>query len=135
MWPPLTAMRRGENSASRAGTLLRQVSVQTSVAPTVSPAAGAISAATTVTLSDTGANTSVWYTTDGSAPTTSSTLYIGPFSVTPGTTVKAIGMWGAANQPKSYPAGYGYVPSAVVTASYASGSVVQQPTERKTALR
>jgi hypothetical protein len=31
-------------------------------------------------------------------------------------TVKAVGMWGAANQPTSYAPGYGYVPSAVVSA-------------------
>jgi hypothetical protein len=34
-------------------------------------------------------------------------------------------MWGAQNQPAAYPSGYGYVPSAVVTANYTSGSVVK----------
>ncbi len=32
-------------------------------------------------------------------------------------------MWGAINQPTSYPSGYGYVPSSVVTASYAAASI------------
>ena len=91
-----------------------------STPPTISPAAGAISSGTTVTLSDSGLNHSVYYTTDGSTPTMSSTLYTGPFSVSPGTTVKAIGMWGQGANAKSYPAGYGYVPSSVVTASYTS---------------
>ncbi len=94
----------------------------TSIAPTISPAGGAISAATAVTLADTGSNHSIYYTTDGSNPTTSSTLYSGPFSVNAGTTVKAIGMWGRGANPKSYPSGYGYVPSAVVSASYTAGS-------------
>jgi hypothetical protein len=95
----------------------------TSIAPTISPAGGAISAATTVTLADTGSNHSIYYTTDGSIPTTSSTLYTVPFAVNAGTTVKAIGMWGRGANPKSYPSGYGYVPSAVVSASYTAGSM------------
>jgi hypothetical protein len=74
-----------------------------------------------VTLSDTGANTGVWYTTDGSTPVPGSgtaQYYSGPFTISSSTVVKAVGMWGAANQPSSYPAGYGYVPSAVVTATF-----------------
>ena len=39
-------------------------------------------------------------------------------------------MWGAQNQPTSYPSGYGYVASAVVTANYTSGSVVKQPSAK-----
>jgi hypothetical protein len=34
-------------------------------------------------------------------------------------------MWGAQNQPASYPSGYGYVPSAVLTANYTSASVAK----------
>jgi hypothetical protein len=99
----------------------------TSTAPTISPTTGAISGATTVTLADSGINHSVYYTTDGSTPTTSSTLYTGSFSVNLGTTVKAIGMWGQGANPTSYPSGYGYVPSSVVTASYTAASAVRKP--------
>ena len=42
-------------------------------------------------------------------------------------TVKAVGMWGAANQPTSYPSGYGFVPSSVVTASYSASGAIQRP--------
>lgn len=94
----------------------------TSIAPTISPAGGAISSQTLVTLSDTGTNHSIYYTTDGSTPTTSSPLYTAPFPVSGGTTVKAIGMWGKGANPKSYPSGYGYVPSEVVSASYSATS-------------
>jgi hypothetical protein len=89
-----------------------------SIASTISPAAGAIPGATTVVLRDTGTNHSIYYTTNGSTPTTSSTLYMAPFSVNAGATVKAIGMWGKGANPRSYSSGYGYVPSSVVTASY-----------------
>jgi uncharacterized protein YjdB len=97
----------------------------TSTAPTIAPASGAISSATTITLNDAGTNHSVYYTTDGSTPTTASTLYTGPFSVAPGTTVKAIGMWGQGANAKSYPAGYGYVPSGVVSATYVAAAVAK----------
>lgn len=98
----------------------------TSAAPTISPASGSFSGTQTVTLTNTGtnrdANTSIWYTTDGSTPVPgTSKLYTAPFTVTSPSTVKAVGMWGAINQPYSYPTNYGYVPSAVVTAAYTSG--------------
>ena len=109
-------------------TVSTTITPVTSTAPTISPAAGAISGATTVTLADSGTNHSVYYTTDGTTPTTGSTLYTGSFSVNAGTTVKAIGMWGQGANPTSYPSGYGYVPSSVVTASYtAASSAVKQP--------
>jgi Chitobiase/beta-hexosaminidase C-terminal domain/Pectate lyase superfamily protein len=91
-----------------------------SIPPTISPAGGAISNPATVTLADRGNNHSIYYTTDGSTPSTSSTLYTAPFQVSPGTTVKAIGMWGRGANPKSYPRGYGYLPSEVVSASYSA---------------
>jgi hypothetical protein len=79
----------------------------------------------TVTLTDNGSNTGIWYTTDGSTPVPgqgTAQLYKTPFVVSATTTIKAVGMWGTANQPKSYPAGYGYVPSAVVSATYTASS-------------
>ena len=111
---------------------------QTSVAPTISPASGSSTGSQTVTFTTSGsnrdANTGIWYTTDGSTPVPGSgtAQYIqsgGSVTVTTNT-VKAVGMWGAQNQPTPYPAGYGYVPSAVVTANYTSGSVVKQPSAK-----
>ena len=99
----------------------------TSIAPTIVPAGGVISATTTVTLADSGTNHSIYYTTDGSTPTTSSTPYTNPFPVNAGTTVKAIGMWGRGANPKSYPSGYGYLPSEVVSASYTAAPLVKHP--------
>ncbi len=51
------------------------------------------SSGTTVTITasdDTDIDPSVYYTTDGTTPTTSSTLYTAPFTVATGTTIKAI---------------------------------------------
>ncbi len=81
----------------------------------------------TITLTDAGPNTSIYYTTDGSTPVPGSgttQLYTGPFSITLPVTVKSVGMWGVAPEPLSYAAPYGFVPSAVQTASYtATGGV------------
>ncbi len=92
-----------------------------SKAPVFSPAGGSFAGPQTVTLSDPGLNTGIWYTTDGSTPvpgTGTARYYTAPIPLTGTTTVKAVGMWGAPNQPVSYPPGFGYVPSGVITASY-----------------
>jgi hypothetical protein len=103
---------------------------QTSVAPAISPASGSFTGSQVVTFTNPGANrdvnTGIWYTTDGSTPVpgAGTAQYIqggGTITVTATTTVKAVGMWGARNQPTSYPSGLGYVPSAVVSATYTGG--------------
>jgi hypothetical protein len=95
-------------------------SAVTSTAPAISASSGTSSGTQTVTLTDTGSNTGIWYTTDGSTPVPGSgtARFIqsgGTVAVSSTTTVKAVGMWGQLNQPKSYPLGLGYIPSQVVT--------------------
>jgi len=58
--------------------------------PTFSPAAGTYSTAQTVTISDATPNATIYYTTNGTTPTTSSTVYTGAITVQSTTTVKAI---------------------------------------------
>jgi Chitobiase/beta-hexosaminidase C-terminal domain len=101
-----------------------------SIASTISPAAGSYASPLTVSLSNLGQNTSTYYTTDGTTPVPGSGtthLYSGPFPLSLPATVKAVGMWGVAPEPLTYPSGYGYIPSGVVTASYAVSSKVKGP--------
>lgn len=59
--------------------------------PTFSPVAGSYVGAQSVTVSSTTAGSTFYYTTDGSTPTRSSTLYAGPISVAVSETVKVLG--------------------------------------------
>jgi Chitobiase/beta-hexosaminidase C-terminal domain len=58
--------------------------------PTFSPKPGKYQGSVTVTLNHTSPNASIYYTTDGAAPTVNSTPYTAPILVTATTTIKAI---------------------------------------------
>jgi Bacterial Ig-like domain (group 2)/Beta xylosidase C-terminal Concanavalin A-like domain len=108
---------------------------RTTFAPTISPTGGSQSYPLRVTFTDPGytsgsgplGNTGIWYTTDGSSPVpgAGTARYIasgGTIVLNSATTLKAVGMWGALNQPTSYPSGYGHVPSPVISAVFKGGS-------------
>lgn len=59
-------------------------------APKISVSVNAEGNAKVVTLSHSVSGAKIYYTTDGSTPTTASTLYTGPFSLTASATVRAI---------------------------------------------
>jgi hypothetical protein len=65
------------------------ITAQTGI-PTFSPAGGTYTSAQTVTISTTDSSAGIYYTTDGSTPTTSSTAYSGPISVAATKTISAI---------------------------------------------
>ena len=58
--------------------------------PSISPSSGPYSTAPFVSITTSTSGASIYYTTDGSTPTTSSTLYIGSFQIVGSATVKAI---------------------------------------------
>ena len=58
--------------------------------PTFSPAAGTYTTAQNVTISCETSGATIYYTTDGTAPTTSSSVYSSPIAISETTTVKAM---------------------------------------------
>jgi hypothetical protein len=62
--------------------------------PTFSPDPGSYSAPTTVTLADSDASAAIYYTTDGSQPTSSSIPYTGAIALSGMTTIRAVAIAG-----------------------------------------
>jgi hypothetical protein len=85
-------------------------------APIISPNGGVFTNSATVTLSSTTTGASVYYTLDGSTPTTGSTLYAGPLTITNSGAIKAFAT-------KS-----GLVDSAVAVATFLNSTVVGRGT-------
>ena len=78
----------------------------TCATPTFDPAAGTYTSAQNVTINSTTEGATIYYTTNGEDPTTSSTLYSGAINVSTNTTIKAIAVKEGNNN------------SAVATATY-----------------
>jgi hypothetical protein len=65
-------------------------SMTQAAAPTLNPGSGSFSTAVSVSISDSSPGTTIYYTTNGSIPTTSSNVYSAPIVLTTNTTLSAI---------------------------------------------
>lgn len=81
-------------------------STNRTVTPAFTPPAGTYDSAQSVVITDATKGSAIYYTTDGSAPTTSSSRYMSPIPVTATETIKAIAT--APGQPQSAVAAAAY---------------------------
>jgi len=91
---------------SSVATATYTINLPVAATPTFSPAPATYTSPQTVTLSDSTSGAALYYTTDGSTPTTASTLYSAPIAVSATTTINAIAV------------ASGYSNSAVATGTY-----------------
>jgi hypothetical protein len=96
------------NSAVATATYI--INLPVAAAPAFSPAGGTYTGAQTVTISTATPGATIYYTTDGTTPTTSSSVYSGPITVSSSETLEAIA------------AEIGYTQSAVAAAKYTINS-------------
>ena len=96
------------------------VAAPAAATPVISPSGGTFTSAPSVTITDATTGASIYYTTDGTAPTTSSTLYSTAFTVSQSETVTA--MASASGYSQSAPA------SAVFTITVAPPAISVTPT-------
>jgi uncharacterized repeat protein (TIGR03803 family) len=80
--------------------LAAKVNLPAAAAPTFSPPGGTYNSVQTVAISDATADAAIYYTTDGSTPTTSSTRYAAAITVNSSETIQAIAAAaGVSNSP------------------------------------
>ncbi len=102
-------------SQSAVGSAAYTISTQAAT-PTFSPAAGTYATTQTVTISDTTSGATIYYTTNGTTPTTSSTKYTAPITVSASETIQAIAV------------ATGFTQSAVGSAAYTIAPPAATPT-------
>ncbi len=101
---------------SAIATAAYTINLAPAATPVFSPAAGTFTTAQTVAIGDSTPGAAIYYTTNGSVPTTSSTPYTGPITVSSTETVNAIAT------------ASGYTQSLVATAAYTINPVAATPT-------
>jgi hypothetical protein len=111
-------------SPSSTASATYTIAQATLATPTFSIAAGTYSTTQTVAISDTATNATICYTTDGSSPTTASTIYTGPISVTSSETLKAVAFKSGYTQSEVATVAYTITQSATATPTFSpvSGS-------------
>jgi RHS repeat-associated protein len=120
------AVDTGENNssvASAAYTIMPTVAT-----PSISPAPGTYSSVQSVTITDSTIGATIYYTTDGTQPTTSSTVYSGPISVSNSLTIQAIAAETGDNTSSVAAAAYVInIPSVITVSTNANGNITSIP--------
>jgi hypothetical protein len=108
------AISNGVSSANTSGTY--SISLATAATPLISPGGGKYTTIQQVTISSSSPNSVIYYTTDGSRPTTNSPVYSGTITVAASETIKAMA------------GGTGYATSGVASANYTINLPLLAPT-------
>ncbi len=124
---------------------IRVVGTSNQATPTFSPTPGTYTSAQTVAISDSTNGTTIYYTTDGTIPTASSTRYTGPITVNSTETIRAVAVTGSTissvatavytiNSPLTFvPAAGDYASAlAVIISSSTSGATIYYTTDGTT---
>jgi hypothetical protein len=88
----VAADQAGNANFNPAPQVTQNIALTETATPAFSPSPGTYIGIQIVTLSDSAASATIYYTTDGTTPTTASTLYTGPIIVSVTSTIKAIGV-------------------------------------------
>jgi hypothetical protein len=113
--------KSGDTTSSVGSATYTISTVATVATPTFSPAGGTYTSAQSVSISDSTSGATIYYTTNGSTPTTSSTVYSGAIAVSSGTvTIEALAAKSGDNNSS--------VASATYTISSGGGTTVATPT-------
>jgi hypothetical protein len=103
-------------TTSAAAAAAYTINLPQAAMPMLSPAGGTYSSAQSVTISTTTPGATIYYTTNGTTPTTSSSVYSAPITISSSETLEAIAVE------------TGYTTSAAVTAAYTMAPVLPAPT-------
>ena len=94
---------------------------QTAASPTFSPAPGAYSSSASVTLSDASPGATIYYTTDGTPPTTASNVYSSPINISTTTTITAMAIGPGLTYSPPASGTYTILPPGTSVISYVQG--------------
>jgi hypothetical protein len=115
----VTALANATGYLENAPVAATYSSSSTAVNPVLSLAAGTYSGTQTLTITDVSPNAKIYYTVDGTTPTTSSTLYTQPIAITVSETVNVIAT--SPGLQNSFMVGASYVIEPLYTLNFSQG--------------
>jgi RHS repeat-associated protein len=115
-------------STSAVGTATYTINLPAAATPTFSPAAGTYTSVQTVTISDSTSGATIYYTTNGTTPTTSSTKYSSAIAVSSSETIEAIATASGYSSSAVGSATYTLsLPAVVTVTTNANGNITSIP--------